>query len=450
MNLGRVLIVEDEASFRSTLRAYLEWRGLHVMEAHNCTEALRVFAEAPPDAVVCDFQLPDGDALTLLPRLRRLGADTPVVVITGHGTIDLAVQLMQQGAEHFLTKPVEPEVLFGVLERLIETRRAHRHQRASQVRQAREAPDPFLGASQAIQRLETEARRALETDSQVLLTGETGSGKGVLASWLHANGPRAREAFVDLNCAGISRELLDSELFGHEKGAFTGAVASRPGLLEISDRGTLFLDEIGDMDPIVQGKLLKVLEEKRFRRVGDTRDRVTDVRLIAATHRDLPTMVREKTFREDFYYRVSVIPLHVPSLRERSEDITPIARRLLARIAGELGRPGATLTHEAERALATHRWPGNVRELRNALERALLRSRDGRISVADTQLGKAPAPMMAEESSLDLTLHELQRRHVERVLAAEDGHVGRAAVRLGIPRSTLYQKLRALGITVER
>jgi transcriptional regulator with PAS, ATPase and Fis domain len=276
----------------------------------------------------------------------------------------------------------------------------------------------------------------------VLIQGESGTGKGVLAAWLHYNGPRAEEAFVDLNCAGFSRELLETELFGHEKGAFTGAAASKAGLLEVAHQGTVFLDEIGDMDPSAQAKLLKVLEEKRFRRLGDVRERQVNVRLIAATHRDLRRLVREGRFREDLYYRINTIPLVIPPLRERKEDIPILARDFLELFAS--GRK-LRLAPDAEKALQTYSWPGNIRELRNVLERASLLSDSDVIRRGDLRLEAVVMPSDGD-ADVNLTLAEVERRHIERVLVAVNGHVERAAVALNIPRSTLYQKIKDLQV----
>jgi DNA-binding NtrC family response regulator len=260
---------------------------------------------------------------------------------------------------------------------------------------------------------------------------------------LHDHGRRSHEAFVDVNCAGLGRELLDSELFGHEKGAFTGAVTSKAGLLEVADRGTLFLDEIGDMPTEVQPKLLKVLEEQRFRRVGEVRDRQVDARLIAATHQDLAGLVRERRFRGDLYFRICTLPLHVPPLRERVEDIPVLAERLLGRLARELGRPAVSLAEDACDALSTYAWPGNIRELRNVLERAVLLAPGDVLTRRDLRFDAIAAAEPADEEA---TLAELERRHIRRVLAEEDGHVERAARRLGVPRSSLYEKLKRHGL----
>ncbi|MGH7823481.1 MAG: sigma 54-interacting transcriptional regulator [Candidatus Binatia bacterium] len=277
------------------------------------------------------------------------------------------------------------------------------------------------------------------------MRGETGTGKGVLAAWLHEHGPRAEEAFVDLNCAGLSRDLLENELFGHEKGAFTGANAAKLGLVEVAHRGTLFLDEIGDVDPTVQPKLLKVVEERRFRRLGEVCDRRVDIRLISATHQDLESLVRENGFRRDLYFRINTLPLFIPPLRERGEDVLLLAAVILGNIGADLGRGEMRLAPEAAEALLGYPWPGNIRELRNVLERAVLLSEGDTLRRKDLRFQAQGAGDASSDDSR-LTLAELERRHIERVVREEDGHVERAARRLGIPRSTLYEKLKKLRI----
>jgi transcriptional regulator with PAS, ATPase and Fis domain len=305
--------------------------------------------------------------------------------------------------------------------------------------------DPFLGESDEIRSLAAAARAALASDSPVLIEGETGSGKGVLAVWLHRHGSRARRPFIDLNCAGFSRELMDSELFGHERGAFTGAITSKPGLLEVADGGTLFLDEVGDMDGPIQAKLLKVIEERRFRRIGETGERRANVRIIAATHHDLAQLVRERRFREDLYYRIRVLSLHIPPLRQRGADLRVLVRALAHSIARDLGRPAPVISEAASRSLVERTWPGNLRELRNTLERAMLAA--GERPIEPEHLGAEEAPPSRRSPDLPGgTLLDVERAHIERVLE-EEQNVTRAARRLGMARSTLYQKLHALGIT---
>ena len=452
--LAKILIVDDEPGIRFGVRDFLESAGLEVAEADSVATAERAVRDGHPDAVVLDHMLPDGTALDLLPRIREVDASLPVVVLTGHATIDLAVRAVKEGADQFLAKPVELPALLVIVQRLLETQREKRRQIAGRARQAREAVDPLTGESAAIRGLAEQARRVLATSSPILIEGETGSGKGVLARWIHRNGPRADEPFVDMNCAGLSREFLETELFGHEKGAYTGAVSSKQGLLEVAHRGVMFLDEIGDLDPQVQPKLLKVLEEKRFRRLGEIRDRQVDVQLIAASHQNLPQLVQEKKFRGDLYFRISTIPLRVPPLRERPEDIPILARQLLEGIATDVGRRGLRLSSEAERALRAHSWPGNVRELRNVLERALLLCGRDVLEPSDLRFegpGTAPAaPQEAPAAEMYLTLEELEKVHIERVLRDMGGRVAEASLRLGIPRSTLYQKIKRFSISLPR
>ena len=449
----RLLVVDDDPSGSFAVREYFEMRGFEVDEADSLRSALEAFQAARPDAAVLDYSLPDGTALDLLPRLRALDPGVPLVVLTGHGSIDLAVQAVKEGAEHFFTKPVELATLAVVIERLLDQHRQRQRAAAGRTREARRAVDPFLGTSRAIRQLAEEASRVQASDSPMLIHGETGTGKGVLAAWLHRQGPRAEEAFVDLNCATLSKELLESELFGHEKGSFTGAVSAKPGLMEVAHRGTLFLDEVGDMDPQVQPKLLKVLEEKRYRRLGEVRDRQVDVRLIAATHQDLGDLVARKVFRQDLFYRISTIPLAVPPLRERREDIPLLARDLLDRIGADLGRGRIEVQPPALFALQEYTWPGNVRELRNVLERAVLLCRDRVIGAGDLRFLGAPGeppPVPVTGGDTSLTLEEVERRHIAAVLAEEDGRVEWAARRLGVPRSSLYKRLRALNLVGSR
>jgi transcriptional regulator with PAS, ATPase and Fis domain len=287
------------------------------------------------------------------------------------------------------------------------------------------------------------------SESPILIRGETGTGKGVLARWLHDHSSRSDEAFVDLNCAGLSREFLETELFGHEKGAFTGAVATKTGLLEVAHGGTVFLDEVGDIDLQIQPKLLKALEEKQFRRLGDVRDRRVDIRLIAATHQDLGQLVQDKKFRSDLYFRINTLPLVVPPLRERGEDILILARTLLQTLAAQRGRSTLVLAPDAEQALQTHSWPGNIRELRNVIERAVLLSDQQILGRKDLRFDASLGTETAADDT-HLSLRELEQRHIKRVLHEEQGHVESTARRLGIPRSTLYQKIKQYQMSIPR
>ena len=438
---NRILIVEDEPAVRFGIRDFLEFQGYEVDEAETCQDARHLFGNSRPDVVIADYMLPDGTALDLLPRLKEIDSEIPLLVLTGHGSIDLAVKAIKEGAEQFLTKPIEMSALQVILQRLLETQRKHHKDLASTSRRVRKAIDPFIGTSAAIRSLADQARKILTTESPILILGETGAGKGVLARWLHENSPRAEEAFVDLNCAGLSRELLETELFGHQKGAFTSATSSKQGLFEVAHRGTVFLDEVGDVDLQIQPKLLKVLEDNRFRRVGGVRDQQVDVRLIAATHQDLGQLVRQKKFRDDLYFRISTIPLSFPPLRNRIEDIPVVAQYLLDKVSTDLSRGQIQLEGDCLKALQAYAWPGNVRELRNVIERAVLLSEGKSISLKDLNF-EGHANVGAATLDSRLTLLELEKLHIQRVLEEERGRVEKAATRLGIPRSSLYQKLK--------
>jgi DNA-binding NtrC family response regulator len=443
MKRPSVLLVDDDASIRFAVRDYLEVQGWTVEEAVDGRSARAALRTAHPDAIVLDYRLPDGDTLTLLSEIKAVHPTLPVVVLTGHASVDLAVTAVKLGADHFLTKPVELATLLVILQRLLASRKVLKRDAAVRSRSAVRAVDPFVGTSEALQRLRADAESVAGSDRTVLVCGETGSGKGVLARWLHRTSPRCDEPFVELNCAGFARDLVESELFGHERGAFTGAITKKAGLLEIADGGSVFLDEIGDMDLPMQAKLLKVVEEKRFRRVGELHDRYSDIRLIAATHRDLVTLAREEKFRSDLYFRISTITLNVPPLRRRVEDIPMLAETFLRSLGSEIGAPERRLQRDAIAALESYSWPGNVRELRNVIERALLLSHGSTIAAADLRFDFDGRGLGATVSGTAEKLADVERLHVLRVVGEESGSVERAAVRLGIPRSTLYQKMKS-------
>jgi DNA-binding NtrC family response regulator len=450
-----VLLVDDEPQLRFTVRKFLEARDYSILEADSCKAAMETCRDSRPDAILLDYNLPDGDALSLLPSLQQILPDTPILILTAHAEVDLAVRAMKQGAEYFLTKPLELAALHVILERALENQRNRLKVVANESRISRDFLDAFLGQGPVIHQLARVAENALRTQAPILIQGETGSGKGTLAMWLHNHSSRAKEACVDLNCAGLSRELLESELFGHEKGAFTGAINSKMGLLEVAHRGTVFLDEIGDADLMVQAKLLKVIEDRSFRRLGDIRDRHVDVRLIAATHHNLHELIKEKKFRSDLYFRISTVLLKIPPLRERLEDIPLIARTLLEKIAVNLKHAEMELTSEALAALQRYAWPGNIRELRNVLERAALLSEDGTIKPKHLQFEfeSAVHTVSAAASGLGdtkLSLSDMERNYIQKIIQEENGRIERAAQRLGVPRSSLYKKIKAMGILVSK
>ena len=430
---SRVLVIEDEGAIRFGVARHLERSGFEVAEAETCASARGRFRSFDPEAVVTDYHLPDGEALDLIADFRREKPTVPILVFTGYGTIELAVRAVKTGADNLFTKPVD-------LDKLVEELR-----RACAAPAARTGPSvvhakPRERGSNALER---EIERLRDVDCSLLVLGETGTGKTRLARRLHDESARRSAPFIDLNCAGLTRELVESELFGHERGAFTSAHASKPGMFELADGGTLFLDEIGDIDVAVQPKVLKAIEEKRFRRMGGTREVVVDVRVVAATHRDLREAVRANAFRADLYYRLSTVTLTLPPLRERCHEVVPLAHELLSALASRLGRATPVLSPDAETTLTLHSWPGNVRELKNVLERAIHLTRGDVLEASDLRVEDAAL----EDGSLpSATLRDAERALIERAIALH-GNVGEAARSLGISRSSMYMKVKALGIT---
>ncbi len=444
MGKPKILVVDDDETILFAIRDFMEVHGFMVEEAESCAEAEMKYRADVFDAVTLDYSLPDGNAIDLLPRLKAIDPGVPIILLTAHARVDLAVQAIQQGAEQFLVKPLDLPALMVVVERALENQRNRRRQLARDARDpSRWAVDPFVGQSTAIHRLGEQSRLAASTESPILIRGETGTGKSELARWLHRHSTRASEPMLELNCGGFTREFLETELFGHEKGAFTGAISAKVGLLEAANRGTVFLDEIGDMDLQLQPRILKAIEEKRFRRLGAVQDQKVDFRLIAATHQQLDRLVQEQRFRSDLFYRISAIQIFVPPLRERAEDIPVLAQRILDRLTGECGRERMELTPSAQRFLQKHPWPGNIRELRNVLERALMGARLAVLDTPDLDFAASPQGPF-QEGGANLTLRELERKYILQILHEEGGHVDRAAKRLDIPRSTLYQRLKTL------
>ncbi len=441
--MDKLLLVDDDVQMRNVLALYLRRCGFTVFDAANLADARQLQAKEGPDLTIVDYHLPDGTAFDLLTSTRERDSSEAVIVLTGLGTIDLAVRAIKSGAEHFLTKPVDLESLEILVRRTLEQQR-DRRQRAFSAAVASAAPMPFLGKSRAVRRLEEMAAAAIDSDVPVLILGETGAGKGVLARWIHENSRRKAEPFVDLNCAGLSRELAESELFGHQRGAFTGAVTSKQGLIEVAHKGTLFLDELGDLELSVQPKLLKALEEGQFRRVGELSSRASDVRLLAATHRNLACMVKDDRFREDLLFRINTLTLEIPPLRERREDISAVAQTVLSDLCRRRGRAAPELGADAVEVLEQYRWPGNVRELRNVLERALLFCKG---SVLDRNALRFDRSLEPDQASNDnQTLDDAEKRHIALVLGQAGGKVDDAARVLALSRSSLYAKLKKYGL----
>ena len=457
---GTLLVVDDERTLRFSIGEWARDEGYSPLEAASGREALELARERGVDAVVLDLKLADEDGLRVLRELKELDPALPVVMLTGHGTVEQAVRAIQLGAYDFMLKPPDLAHLGLVLDRALEHARLRLE--VSRLRQSGAGRVEIVGGSDglklAMSRLERAAKASAST---VLLHGETGSGKELMARYLHEKSARASGPFVELNCSAIPEQLLESELYGHERGAFTDAKRFKKGLGELADRGTLFLDEIGEMAPQLQAKLLRVLETRTFRRVGGGADITVDVRVVAATHRDLAKLVGEGRFREDLYFRLNVVPVQVPPLRERIADIPPLAEHFVARFCRELGRPPARLHPAALERLQSYRWPGNVRELRNVIERVLLLEADDEIrpehlppEMSGQALGSGPlAGGHLGTTSIDpfpagavRPLAELEKMAIEHALRVCEGNKTRAASMLGIARQTLRTKLKEYAI----
>jgi DNA-binding NtrC family response regulator len=440
-----ILIVDDDPHITAGLEALLseEW---DVRTAADGRSAVVAFGEYSPDVVLLDVQLPDTTGIDLLHQFKMYSEATAVIMMSGAGTLDRVIESMKLGAETFLQKPFDFETLAAVLQqvqRMLASQRELVALRRNEAARLERLP----GVSASINHLNDILTDVARVHSPVLIEGESGTGKGVMARLIHNRSPRTRAPFVDLNCAGLSKELLESELFGHERGAFTNAMNTKPGLFEIAGDGTLFLDEMGEMELTVQARLLKALEEKRFRRVGGLRDLRADFRLVAATNRDLQAEVAAGRFRNDLYYRLNVVRLRMPPLRERPEDLPVLAQELLRPLAKELGRPMPRVSAVAMKKLTSYGWPGNIRELRNVLERAMLTLRGPEIRSEDLILDvAAPVPTSAgllPTGEWDIRpLDEVISRYVAAAVEVAGGNVRKAARQLKISPSTLYARMK--------
>ena len=452
--MSDILVVEDKESLRGMLRKTLEARGYSVEEAGDAYEARRKIQASRLLVVLTDLRLPAGSGFEVLQAAKEADPQMPVIVMTAFGTVDEAVRAMKEGATDFLTKPVDTEHLLLVLERAMERQRiVTKYVLLKEEYQRRFGLPKVMGEDPALKETMLAIQRAAATDATVLVLGESGTGKELMSRALHQLSARAKGPFVAINCAAIPEALLENELFGHEKGAFTGATGRKIGRAEMAHQGTLFLDEIGDMPLSLQGKILRLVQEKQFERVGGVHTLTVDVRVVAATNKDLKAAVERKEFREDLYFRLSVFPVEIPPLRRRRGDILPLAEAFLERYAREMGRRGLRLSEAARKALMDHSWPGNVRELQNCLERAAILCDGVDILPEHLRIGGAAesGPSLGDVIDLSGTLEQVSERASARAeqeairLALRDTSQDRAAAatRLGISLSTLNRRLKA-------
>ncbi|MGE5360937.1 MAG: sigma-54-dependent transcriptional regulator [Bacteroidales bacterium] len=450
-----ILIVDDEPGVRTSLGAVLRDEGYQVEAVDSGEACLARLQRGSFDLIVLDIWLPGIDGLETLSRLRERQIDTQVVIISGHGNIESAVRAIKMGAFDFVEKPLSLEKTVLVVGNAIRQRRLEAENRALRARIDRRLT--MVGDSYALRQLREQVAMAAPTNGRVLIYGENGTGKELVARTVHALSRRRAGPFIEVNCAAIPEELIESELFGHVKGSFTGAVADRRGKFELADGGTIFLDEIGDMTLKTQAKVLRVLQEQVFEPVGGSSSIRVDVRVLAATNKDLQAEIRENRFREDLYFRLNVIPIFVPPLRERTEDVALLAGHFMEEFAREYGRRVKTIDPSALAVLRQYAWPGNVRELRNVIERLMIMVAGDTIAARDLAFlgaGAAAAPTAETAHEPPLRLSEargrFERDYIQRTLAAHDGNISRTADVLGVERSNLYRKMRALGMAPAR
>src|SRR5213593_2870279 len=457
-----ILLVEDKDSLRAMLRHALEAQGHTVVEARDQPEAVQALQTSRPAIVLSDLRLPDGDGFGVLRAAKEIDPELPVIVMTAFGGIQDAVSAMKEGALDFLAKPVDPDHLLLMVERALAQRRmATENILLKEELASRRGAPQIVGENPKLKQVSMALHRAAATDTTVLLEGESGTGKELFARALHALSPRVDGPFVAINCAAIPETLLETELFGHEKGAFTGAATRKPGRFELAHRGTLFLDEIGDLPLSLQAKILRALEEKSFERVGGTAPLQVDVRVVAATNRNLKAAVAARQYREDLYFRLSVFPITIPPLRERPDDIPMLAKYFVDRFCRDLNKKPLTFAPSAVQEMRTYAWPGNVRELQNCIERACILTEGDTIHARHLSLSFREAPPSAAAdadawSKIDLTgtlaeatrrvVSEAEGRKIQQTLAEAGGNRGRAAELLQVSYKTLLAKLKEYGL----
>jgi DNA-binding NtrC family response regulator len=440
----RILIVDDELSVRTSLGEWFQEDGFQVETAEDGEAALRAMDRGPYDIVLLDLKMPGMDGIAVQKRVREIDPGANIIILTAYASVQTAVEALKLGAFDYVTKPVDPDELSALVRNALRTRdlaeeNVRLKEKVTELTQAA----PILAVSPGMEHVLEMIRTVAETDSSVVIRGESGTGKELVARAIHAQSRRRYFPLVAVNSGSIPETLLESELFGHEKGAYTGAQYRRKGKIELANGGTLFLDEIGDVTPKMQIDLLRVLETHRFTRLGGNQEISSDFRLICATHKNLEQLVEEERFREDLFYRINVFSIQVPPLRERPEDILPLARHFVEKYARAMGKPVSAITPDAEAVLGGYRWPGNVRELENAIERAMVVGKGPALEVRDLPLTVGDT---AADEPQARSLAALEKDHVARVLRDCDGNVTQAAKVLGIDRATLYNKLKRYGL----
>ena len=444
----RVLVVEDEEKLRRVVELQLVSAGFEVDKAATAEEGVKVVDRA--DLVLTDLRLPNMDGLGLLALIRRQNAQVPVVVMTAYGSIETAVECMKAGATDFLLKPFSLDHLMQVVHKALEVRALRDENRQLKEELGRRYEyDNIIGRSEPMQEIFATIERVAPTRATVLLAGESGVGKDLIARAIHFHSPRKDKPFVKINCTALPENLMESELFGYEKGAFTGAVTSKPGKFEQADTGTVFLDEIGDVPGPIQVKLLRILQEREFERLGSNVTRHTDVRIIAATNQDLRAALEQGTFREDLYYRLNVVPLNIPPLRERKQDFPFLANHFLRKLAADSGSAVESITDAAMERLMAYHWPGNVRELENVIERSLVLCRGSQLDAGDVRLESAPRPRSQNGQHFlpeGLTLDQYEQELIREALRRADGNKSQAARLLGLTRNALRYRLTQMGL----
>jgi DNA-binding NtrC family response regulator len=445
-----ILIVDDDVQMTVMLKKVLEKEGYDVETALNGQDALAKSAVGDLDLIISDIRMPGMDGLEFLERIKGNHQDVPVVLMTAFGSIEAAVESMKKGAYHYIAKPFKTEQLLSVVEAALRERKLQLEVAGLRQEITKEFSfSNIIGKSPVMQELFSLIRRVARTKSTVIIYGKSGTGKELVAKALHYNSPRADKTFVAFNCAAIPETLLETELFGHAKGAFTDARYAKRGLFVEADGGTLFLDEIGDMPVSIQGKLLRAIQEREIRPVGATTDIKIDVRLVAATHHDLQQLLKEGKIREDLYFRLNVVPINLPELKDRKEDIPPLVRHFIKKYAAENNQKPLNVSRETMRILMEYSWPGNVRELENVLERAAILTEGPMIQPENLPEGLRSAPYESdEEIPISFSLENLEKKHIQDILNLTRGNQSEAAKILGIDRRTLYRKIKAYNLQI--